>query len=241
MEYNGLFIIKAFKAPLKVLFSLTCFCLVGYMTFLQFQAYIANEDSSVISYKEFDQDSSNAYPTFSICLFGRYGRIFNPHSFPFSGCRYPCSNATYLMHHSAECKGDCTVFDSNRMWKTMVGSSNNVDVNYNVSAIEFEDMVFQILPVITQFKTRTKEGKNIIRIPHHLGKSSKSVFSTTYHDGEYVCYTKEKDTGEDVLLNYDYLEINPRQMLRFLTNYELRFFVHQRGELLRKLGTPTMF
>jgi len=27
-------------------------------------------------------------------------------------------------------------------------------------------------------------------------------------------------------------------MLRLLTNYELRFFVHQRGQLLRKIGTP---
>ena len=70
MECNTLFPGKKSKFVLEVIFSLTCFFLAGYMVCSQFLAYFANEDASVASYKMFDTDNADIYPTFSICFYG---------------------------------------------------------------------------------------------------------------------------------------------------------------------------
>ena len=214
MEFNAYLVIKIIKFVLKVLFSLTCFCLAGYMIFLQFQAYIANEDSSVVSYKAFSHDNTDVYPVFTICLAGLGGTILRK-SF----------NQSF----------------SNTYYKTMMGKLEDRD---NLTLIAFEDNVIQLLPIINTFRKTTKEGKTIYYIkqgsPLHKSRSHslyrKSLFSTTYHDARHVCYTKDRNLDKDWLLRRHNMDINAEQMMR--NGYEFHFYIHKRGQLLRKLGTP---
>ena len=211
MKSNASLLIKSFKSVLKVFFSLTCFFLAGYMTFLQFQAYFANEDSSVVTYKEFNQDNTNVYPTFTICFQGHRGEIFR-NSFNQS-----------LSH---------------KYYETVRGNLEDRD---NLTLLEFEDKVIKLMPMIDSFGTRTKEGKKIFHV-NPLNKSSshsiygQSIFSTTYHDAQLVCYTKERKLGEVSLSHRDNLKINSEQMMR--NKYNLYFYIHQRGQLLRNIGSP---
>ena len=235
LSNNALFLIKFVKPILKVLFSLTCFSSAEYLTFLQFQAYVANEDSSVVSYKTFNQDNADTYPTLTICLFGSNGEIFETLAgWSPADCGYRCMNATYKMQNPSKCNKNCNYYNSDTYFRTMRGKLYD---NYNLSLLEFEDKVVELVPIITAFRTRQKEGKIVRKIDTLRGISSESIFSTTYHDAFYVCYTKERDAGEDVLLSYDDLEMNAEKMLG-LNNYQMHFFIHQRGQLLRKLGTP---
>ena len=159
------------------------------MITLQFQAYVANEDSSVVSYKTFNRGKDDAYPTFTICLTGHYGKIL---------------------------RGD-------------------------INSIEFEAKPIDLRPMIRSFETRPKEGYGMKHISNYeklWNKSFESIFSITYHDPIQVCYTKEWIPEKNVLLYFDYLEIDVDQMIRVAYGYEMYFFVHQRGQLLRKLGTP---
>ena len=43
----------------------------AYMTVTQSVEFLENRDSSSVSYHHFNQDSSDLYPTFSICLKGK--------------------------------------------------------------------------------------------------------------------------------------------------------------------------
>ena len=56
---------------------LVCLCSTGYMTYLQFKYYLDNDDLASISYRTFNKEETDEYPTFSIC-FGEYeeGTIF---------------------------------------------------------------------------------------------------------------------------------------------------------------------
>ena len=56
---------------------LVCLCSTGYMTYLQFKYYLNNDDLASISYRKFNKEEKDEYPTFSIC-FGDYenGNIF---------------------------------------------------------------------------------------------------------------------------------------------------------------------
>ena len=52
------------------IFITTCLFLLAYLLITQTMDYLQNKDSSVISYKRFNQDPLDEYPTFSICLRG---------------------------------------------------------------------------------------------------------------------------------------------------------------------------
>ena len=51
-------------------FQLACFGLVGYMVFVQVKTFCANEDLSIIAYRNFKDGTQDVFPTFSICAFG---------------------------------------------------------------------------------------------------------------------------------------------------------------------------
>ena len=48
------------------------------MVYQQFKLYIHNEDSSSLSYRAFNHEEKDLYPTFSICLHSNEGGIFKP-------------------------------------------------------------------------------------------------------------------------------------------------------------------
>ena len=109
MEHNVLSVIKSFEFSLKLLFSLTCFSLVAYMTFFQFQAFVENDDSTVVSYKTFRSEIEDSFPTFTICLTGDHGSILKRHLMH-PVCGYPCSNTTYHQENIIKCRGYCNNF-----------------------------------------------------------------------------------------------------------------------------------
>ena len=55
----------------KVVFGLGCFLLAAYFTLTQIVRYLANEDTSSIAHKQFNQTPRDEYPTFSICFRGQ--------------------------------------------------------------------------------------------------------------------------------------------------------------------------
>ena len=55
----------------KVIFTFGCFVLALYYATTQVLRYLKNQDSSTITYKQFNEIPDNRYPTFSICLQGK--------------------------------------------------------------------------------------------------------------------------------------------------------------------------
>ena len=61
------------------LYRLSLFaCLLSafYMTYLQFKYYLNNEDMASISYRKFNKEERDEYPSISICLAGYRGKLF---------------------------------------------------------------------------------------------------------------------------------------------------------------------
>ena len=56
---------------------LICMCSTSYMIYLQFKYYLDNEDMASISYRIFNNEEQDEYPTFSICFRGWSGEINN--------------------------------------------------------------------------------------------------------------------------------------------------------------------
>ena len=64
--------VRLTKVTTIKLFQLVCFgvCFGStlYMVHKQFKSYIANEDSSSVSYRKFNDEATDLYPTFSFCF-----------------------------------------------------------------------------------------------------------------------------------------------------------------------------
>ena len=90
--------------------------------------------------------------------------------------------------------------------------AGNLEDNNNLTSIAFEDAIIQLLPIVEKFHTITEDGASVKSVHRGLPNHS-SIFSTTYHDAQYVCYTKERNVGEEVRLSMDMLTINASQML----------------------------
>ena len=58
------------------IFLAICLIMTGYMTYLQFQYFLSNEDVASISFHRFDAGNKNQYPTYTICLESYDGKLF---------------------------------------------------------------------------------------------------------------------------------------------------------------------
>ena len=59
------------------IFQMFCIGLVIYMVYQQILEYQKNEDSTSVSYRNFNQDERDLYPSYSICMHSTKGAILN--------------------------------------------------------------------------------------------------------------------------------------------------------------------
>ena len=76
MTYNNYCRMRFVETCLYRLSLFTCLLSACYMTYLQFKYYLNNEDFTSISYRKFNKEERDEYPSISICLAGYRGKLF---------------------------------------------------------------------------------------------------------------------------------------------------------------------
>ena len=217
-------------------FSLTCFFLAGYMVFQEFREYFSNQDFTIISRHTFDGEKDNRYPAISICLYGRDGKIFQR-----------LNNKTSLATRLPICKSclngkdSCMANETSEMTcgpEEIFLAMSGKQENNNISSFPFELLTYDALSMVLDHKSRAKGAKSSKAHPR-LTNGIVSGVTKTYHDPMHVCLSKTRKFESKKLLTYQYWEISTVQMLSSWGNYDIRIFVHQKGQLLRSLGAPT--
>ena len=74
---------------------LICLCGSCYIGYLQFKQYLKNDDLASISYRKFNNEEKDEYPTISICILGPTGWIFDS-----SHDGFKSTNATPESYHN---------------------------------------------------------------------------------------------------------------------------------------------
>ena len=69
------------ETSLQNFFLLVCLFTAGYMTILQFKYYIANDDVASISYRKFNSESKDQYPSITVCVRNKGGKLFKNSEF----------------------------------------------------------------------------------------------------------------------------------------------------------------
>ena len=168
----------------EVFFSIGCFLFTGYIIFIQFQKYLDNRDSTVVFRKNFESDKDKLYPTFSLCLKGRVGKIFDYTSKEVK-CKSPMCTNIKKQNITNQCKDvSCT----NEYYEVFSGKREN-DFNFTLS--KFDRALIDLRPLVKTFSSKLTNGKKINKIDKFQSTDNIPVFIRTYRDSYHVCYTKK--------------------------------------------------
>ena len=98
--------------------------------------------------------------------------------------------------------------------------------------------MIDLRPLVKTFSSKLTNGKKINKIDKFQSTDNIPVFIRTYRDSYHVCYTKNEEYETGSNLRYENFELDAEEMLSFGGYYDIHIFVHQKGRLLKKLGTP---
>ena len=177
------------KHTLIFIFTVSCFTLSAYMTYLQFKDYFSNQDSTSVSHKAYTNDMDILYPTFTICFFGEHASIFNDLT---KICPFPCSNETYYYVNLVSCRLACS---NEEYFDTLIGVKED---NYNLSSINFDKKALELTPLIIEFHSITNEGGKLQRIqrlslkkkgcPYSLSKENPILCCISFLHKLIICH-----------------------------------------------------
>ena len=198
-----------------------CFCIVivVYMTYKQFLEYQKNEDSSSVSYRNFNQDKRDVYPSFSICLHSTKGSILK------RALKIGRYGPNRIEHFH----------------KMLIGreklDQSFMDTDFDENAIDIVAKFFDM------FVSYTKKGKQFIT----WQKSNQKIpFYKSCQDPYFYCITKSVKFKKNQSLHYDYLILNAHELYEYTKNVSayddttnLFVYVHHPGQLVREFGKQT--
>ena len=195
------------------LFQLFCIFLVLLLTYQQFWAYLSNQDSSSVSYRKFNVEEKDIYPTFSICLYSNNGGILKQDSklFGMKG-----SEGVDLYHNM------------------LIGHEN---VTSDLKKIEFDKSCVDILDEFVDISfSHTKQGEQIHPWHHATNTINESPFYKSYHDPYFRCITKSMEYVKHQILDYDFVMLNASKLYEYMKNNtgNLLVYIHHPGQLVRE-------
>ena len=136
-------------------FQLICFVLAGYMVYVQLKTYSANEDLSITTYKNFQNEAEDVFPTVTICAVSAVGK-----SWIISKENMPDNHST-------------------RSYSRILDGAKDDDMNY--SRIRFDHVAIDVNRFISDYYKFTDEGNKIIRNSRsHHGEQNSSTFKPVH-------------------------------------------------------------
>ena len=131
------------------LFQIGCIVLAMFMTYEQFLKYSKNEDSSSVSFRGFNYEEKDVYPTFSLCMHSTEGAV---------------------MKRSPDFEGSGTPGTGVEMYQKML--TGNKELHKEFHAFDFDDNTVDVLDdFVSMFVSYTKQGQQIDHWTSHQGKN----------------------------------------------------------------------
>ena len=224
------------KIP-KTVCRLVCFLLAAYMVYKQASRHFRNNDASSISFKEFNKNPQDRYPTFTFCLKSRRSEMYY---------YFKNSLKAYGIGHK----------EYDRLLEGIYGMEEvrHMDIQ-NISAIDHEDVTLKLQKdVLRGFGFRTKNCNNSVNYGYEYrnnGKyghndcpetrkwSGKLPFYVSHQDPKRICFTREGDFNDNEKREEDWLLFDWETLKEINDALLFQIYVHHPGQLTRVIGKPT--
>ena len=211
----------------KAIFTFGCFVLAIYYATTQVIRYLKNQDSSTITYKQFNEIPDNRYPTFSICL---EGKDIYWTAEPLIFERLGVTSSQYVDY----LKGMGWQYNYNET-STLYKKEYLNDRRYSSFPKEVIPGSFlQPFDVIlrTQFLSRDYYGKEIVNDEH-------VPFFIGHRTPEETCFTRNSSESPGMIRVSDETILNPSILHpENQRNLKVKIIFHYPGQLIKKIKKP---
>ena len=192
---------------------LACICMAAYMTYLQFNYYFNNDDVASISYRHFNEEEKDQYPTITLCLsdMKENGKIFDDTHAVFNS-----SLVTPLLYEQF-LKGDPRIkFEK---------------LNFNFSTIRYNDVVLNIQDGYLQGLV---SGDTFYMFSKHTRTFYPFSLNEAFYRMPYiVCFERNVSYEKNKRQYWDAMHLNGT--LLYDQGLTLSVYVHQKGQFMRSV------
>ena len=194
-------------------FAATCFFLAGYYMLSQVADYLKNEDVSAFTYKRYNEEPSDIYPTFSICLWPSVDDILG-----YENNLYREKTIQQNLNMSGA-----------DYYEMLIGSSFRGNGFTNFSLLQFEDAKWELSKMISSYVAYSNQEEPLVYWDTDITNASipNSLFYPGYQSPFRFCFTRNNSY-------YPSKRIHTERMVLDDENWigDLFVYLHYPGELL---------
>ena len=199
---------------MQLVFHLMAFVIAGLLSYLQYQNYAKNHDISSVTYRGFNTERKDVYPSFSVCLYSSFGMIFKQDK-----------NILGL-------KG----WKGGHLYRKMLRGEENIVFQFRL--IHFDEVAINLLDdIIHTFRAVTKQGSIVDEWNKSSSRNVRPLVHS-YQDPNQICITRERKYAKGLILNYEVLSLDAEQLYNITA--DLHIYIHRPGELTRILHKPIL-
>ena len=155
------------------------------MTYFQLKIYIANRNTSFITYKKFNTEEKDQYPSFSICLYSSFGLIFN---------------------QSKDILG-VKGWRGGHIYRKMLLGEDSILTRYIYRELDFDEVTVNMnQDIIKAFHTATKQGA--VEDKRSQKRTLAPTLVNGYQDPNQICVTRERLFEKHLILNNEKVTIH---------------------------------
>ena len=199
-------------------FLLLCSAMAIYLVVLQLKNYLANEDLISMSYRRFNSEEKDEYPTLTICFDGYRGAIFD---------------------------GSDDIFDQGNASAGTYQRYINGRPNYNKSSFDYNSINYDevALDINKGYLIRSEKGFSLACLfskpARETCRTEKLLMGTySYGSGYAVCFTKKISYRKNQIQQYDFISLNAS--LLYEKDLNVRAIIHQKRQLFRSAKKATV-
>ena len=194
-------------------FAATCFFLAGYYIVSQVVEYMKNEDVSVFAYKRYNNEPSDKYPTFSICLWPSVNDIFE-----YENNLYREQNIQQILN-----------ITGTDYFNMLIGSDFRGDGTTKFSLLQFNDAKWDLSQMISSYGAYSNQEETLVYWDPNISNTSipNSLFYPGYQSPDRFCFTRNNSffTSKPIHMERVYIDVE---------NWigELFIYLHYPGQLM---------
>ena len=213
---------------------------------IMFGRYFQNEDTTSISYKQYNWTPNDKYPTFSVCLDGNRLHWYNddlifdnygttPSIYDINGF----TSAQYSRMLSGEIAWKYEYDVTSRLYRKLpiviANASDSSPSRYHLKISDvFDEIAFKMEPK----QNSSYYGSDTTHTKHNA--TDDMLFYIGYENPGTICFTRKTNDALKSIRIYDLLSLNAKLLSDSIYNEgDVQIFIHYPGQLLRSLDSPS--
>ena len=185
-----------FSKSWKIFFNFICVLLVAISVLNLFRRWLDNTDSSSISFKKFNNNEVDTYPTYSLCFYCTGG-----------GALFDYFKDDLLMSYGMN-QAELEMLLTGQEIANTQGISNF----QNISDIDYEQYMIQLKDIVLTLQFYIANDKKSFSYDNSeeniTGRNKELPFHVSHVDPKTICFTRNSNYVQNLIRKSDYISFS---------------------------------